>query len=151
MQKISGILPSSSRVTTVDVSKEAGSVRPGAPSFGRPVGESNLFKNSVVRSAHQAIQKHNELWDARSEQQDQAKIIQDMADSFFKTKNQIAHEKQLVKDFLTMNQPVEAPPTVEIPNIKLDEPSVMKQKSPGEMTEEELAAPDIGRYIDVVA
>ncbi|MCB0389738.1 MAG: hypothetical protein KDD58_00535 [Bdellovibrionales bacterium] len=150
MQKISGILPSSSRLTSVDV-KDAGAVRPGAPTFGRPVGESNLFKNSVVRSAHQAIQKHNELWSERSEQHDKAQVIQDMADSFFKSKNQMAHEKQLVSDFMTSRQPKDLPPTVSIPKISLDEPSVMKQKSSLEMSEEELNAPETGRYLDVIA
>ncbi|MCB0356251.1 MAG: hypothetical protein KDD40_04550 [Bdellovibrionales bacterium] len=150
MQKISGILPSSSRVTAVDV-KEGGVVRPGAPSFGRPMGESNLFKNSVIRSAHQAIQKQNELWDAREDEQNHSKTIQDMADAFFKSRHQLAKERALVNELVASQQPIEAPPTVSIPKIQLPEPQVMKDKTVTEMSEEELAAPEIGRYLNVVA
>lgn len=47
MEKISGILPATSRVSTVDLAS-SGSVRPGAPDYGRPIGSSALNKEAVT-------------------------------------------------------------------------------------------------------
>lgn len=136
----------------MDVSKEAGTVRPGAPSFGRAMGESNLQKNSIIRSAHQAIQKHNELWDKRTKDQDQVESIQKIADSFFKNKDQISKEKDLVNNIMfDQAQEVDIPPSVEIPEISLSEFKNASEKPRTEMTEQELELPDVGRYIDVMA
>ncbi|MDX9731104.1 MAG: hypothetical protein RBT63_04980, partial [Bdellovibrionales bacterium] len=53
MEKISGILPSSSRAKPVDP-KEASPVRPGTPSFGRPEGVSSLRKAKIGETANRA-------------------------------------------------------------------------------------------------
>ena len=150
MQKISGILPSSSRITSVDV-KEAGNVRPGTPSFGRPLGESNLMQNSVVRSAHQALQKHNELFAQRTREQEQATTIQRMADSFFKNKEQLTRENDLVDEMLRENSmPQDLPPTISIPRLE-GTPIVHGEKPLAELTPQDLEAPEVGRYVDVMA
>lgn len=52
MQKISGILPASARIQSVDMS-DSHSVRPGAPSFGRPEGSSSLAKPALIASNSQ--------------------------------------------------------------------------------------------------
>lgn len=52
MEKISGILPATSRVSTVDL-ESSGSVRPGAPNYGRPVGTSTLGQQSAVNHIKQ--------------------------------------------------------------------------------------------------
>jgi hypothetical protein len=46
MEKISGIIPSTQRVSSVDL-KDAAPVRPGTPSFGRPQGISSLAKPMI--------------------------------------------------------------------------------------------------------
>lgn len=64
MEKISGILPASSRISTVDL-QSSGSVRPGAPSYGRPVGSTSLSavnhinKDTVEEAKSKAIDSLN--------------------------------------------------------------------------------------------
>jgi hypothetical protein len=50
MQKISSIIPTSKRVANVDF-KESGALRPGTPSFGRPVGTSSLAEGRYLSTA----------------------------------------------------------------------------------------------------
>ncbi len=50
MEKISGILPSNSRLSSVDTESSQPS-RPGAPSTGRPVGSISLNKDRVTLSS----------------------------------------------------------------------------------------------------
>ena len=51
MEKISGIIPSTPRVTTVDLQSSASAARPGSPPFGRPMGTSALAENKAAREA----------------------------------------------------------------------------------------------------
>ncbi|MCB0342726.1 MAG: hypothetical protein H6626_14310 [Pseudobdellovibrionaceae bacterium] len=83
MDKISGILPSTSRIKSVDL-REAGAARPGMPSFGRPIGTSEL-SNSQNRAttAQAASAVHGQLMDARSKSQNDAAIAQKITDGFF--------------------------------------------------------------------
>lgn len=85
MEKISGILPGSSRVTAVDL-KEAGPVRPGTPSFGRPQGVSSLkevSRDSIFPTSQKAINSHNELNDWRSKDAKLAAVAAELSDRFF--------------------------------------------------------------------
>jgi hypothetical protein len=158
MQKISGILPSSNRLTTVDL-KESGATRPGAPSFGRPQGESSLLNNSIVRSAHRALQQHNEQFDRKTKEQKNAEEIQKMADNFFKTQSQMKSEFNLVNDLLVDDQLVSASvaPTVSIPEFETEE-EISSNDGPSEnikslraVSEVDYDAPEVGRYLDVHA
>ena len=155
MQKISGILPSSARITTVDL-KEAGTARPGSPSWGRPSGESNLKANSIVRSAHRALNRHNELMDVRSKDHMQAEIARRMSENFFKTKAQMAAEKALV-DSIRMEQALELnrAPVVDIPaegSIDSEFSDVAPVAAPQfDPSNEEHEIPIIGGNLDVVA
>ncbi|OQW49031.1 MAG: hypothetical protein A4S09_12725 [Proteobacteria bacterium SG_bin7] len=83
MQKISGILPGSTRVTSVDL-KSSRPVRPGVPSFGAPQGESNL-RDQVTRS-QLAMQDPNSIdvprW--RSKEDANAEIAKNITDQFFR-------------------------------------------------------------------
>ncbi len=83
MQKISGILPGSSRVTSVDL-KSSRPVRPGVPSFGAPHGESNL-RDQVTRS-QLTMQDPNSIdvprW--RSKEDANAEIARSITDQFFR-------------------------------------------------------------------
>jgi len=159
LQKISGILPSSARVTSVDL-RESGAARPGAPNFGRPIGESNLMNNSITRSAHRALQQHNELSSKRTKEQQQAQEIQKMADEFFKTKTQINKENDLAKD-LILDQETSLAPTIDIPTLDSQELESLgirdthqaqnKSMSALDLDDEEMNLPEVGRYIDVMA
>jgi hypothetical protein len=83
MQKISGILSASSRVTSVDM-KEAPPVRPGTPGFGRPEGVSSLRERpSAVDALRKGRQIQDDLFSARSKESQQAESVAQMSDRFF--------------------------------------------------------------------
>ncbi len=77
MDKISRILPSSSRVTSVDM-RDAHAVRPGAPLFGRPSGRSALAQQ--IRAPH--FQPEDITYSNPVDQRNSS-IVQDLAEKFF--------------------------------------------------------------------
>jgi len=87
MEKISGIVPASRRVQGVNL-KDSQPVRPGVPTFGRPIGVSTLAQGGPT-TAEKAVAAHNELMARRSGDAHKPQIIEDMADKFF-LKNQQA-------------------------------------------------------------
>ena len=83
MQKISGILPSTPRIASVDM-KEGQAARPGGPSFGRPLGSSNgPGREALATTAQIAGQRHEELMDRRSKDMRDAELVKHMSDDFF--------------------------------------------------------------------
>ena len=82
MEKISSILPSSPRIKAVDLS-ESGSVRPGAPSFGAPVGKAAINGGNAPTTAEKAVAAHNALMSRRSGDAHHPQLIRDMTDKFF--------------------------------------------------------------------
>jgi hypothetical protein len=48
MEKLSGIIPTSKRVTASDPRPPGTAARPGAPSFGRPIGTSALAEQKLA-------------------------------------------------------------------------------------------------------
>ena len=60
MEKISGILPASSRVTSVDL-KSSGAVRSGTPNYGRPVGLSTAAKREIAAEAKAQAMHKNQM------------------------------------------------------------------------------------------
>lgn len=84
MDKISSILPSSARVTSVDM-QDAHPVRPGTPSFGRPVGVSHLRRNLSMSSIDQQLMNTN-LTERQRDGLNKAKIVQDISAGFFMKK-----------------------------------------------------------------
>jgi hypothetical protein len=101
MEKISGILPSSPRIMSVDL-REAAAVRPGVPSFGRAEAVSSLKSRNVPETATEkttagisaSLQREHLDW--RSKEAKEANIASDMSSQFF-LKNQKAADK-FVKD-----------------------------------------------------
>ena len=83
MNKISGILPSSARVTSVDL-KASGTARPGGPNFGRPVGRSAPAR-ADLSTAQKAMVELDKLERMKPPLEPQVKIVHDMADKFFMT------------------------------------------------------------------
>jgi len=95
LEKISGIVKGSARVSSVDL-KSAAPLRSGTPSFGRPVAESTQLNTSGLTTAQKAVALHKELAEKRKATE-QPLIIQNMADQFFmKNRNEAV---ATVKDF----------------------------------------------------
>lgn len=84
MQKISGILPSTPRIASVDMN-ESSALRPGGPSFGRPVGVSELSSrgDNKTSTAQIAGQRHDELLGLRSKELRDAESVKRLSDGFF--------------------------------------------------------------------
>lgn len=93
MDKISSILPSSARVSSVDM-REAAPVRPGAPGFGRPEGASSLREREkevaramAARADATTAQRGNEALQAqmdwRAKEDRGAAIAKTMSEKFF--------------------------------------------------------------------
>lgn len=81
MEKISHIVRGSSRVSSADA-KGSSAVRPGAPSYGRPIGESPQPSMQTESTAARAVALHNEMLDAkRARSQDH--VVTALADQFF--------------------------------------------------------------------
>lgn len=81
MNKISSILPSSSRVTAVDM-QDAHPIRPGTPSFGRPVGVSH-GRDHISRSSIDAQLMNESLSMRQRGDLEKAKLVQDISAGFF--------------------------------------------------------------------
>lgn len=81
MEKISRVVRGNARVASTDL-KNAAPVRPGAPSFGRPVGESTAATPSAGTTAAKAVAIQKEMDEAKKTHA-QSAIVQQMADSFF--------------------------------------------------------------------
>ncbi len=82
MDKISGILPGSSRVTSVDLNA-ASPVRPGTPGFGSPTGRSTA--NQMQRSSATMVNPNSidvPRW--KSKEDLHAEIAKRVTDGFFR-------------------------------------------------------------------
>lgn len=86
MEKISGILPSTSRITSVDL-KSSGAVRSGTPSYGRPVGLSAPAAREIERTTAQNARAVHEQLMSRRSLDPRAQIVEKMADNFFVNRN----------------------------------------------------------------
>jgi hypothetical protein len=88
MEKISGILKTSQRVTSVDM-KDAPPIRPGTPAFGRPEGTSALKDRKTAADAAEAAQAaHQTMMHWRTREGQNAKAVNDIADRFFSANRQ---------------------------------------------------------------
>lgn len=82
MEKISGILPSSPRIASVDM-KESSPVRPGAPGFGRAEGTSALRQAKIGETASRAVKISQDQLDWRSKDMKNAATVRELTDRFF--------------------------------------------------------------------
>lgn len=98
MEKISSIVPKSRRVSAVDMNS-APAVRPGAPSFGRPVGASTAGLKDQSTTAEKAVAEMGHMSDVRRLSAANADIVEQMANNFF------------------LKKTVEAPAPIEIPEL----------------------------------
>jgi hypothetical protein len=146
MDKISGILPSSSRISGVDL-KEAPPTRPGAPGFGRPEGISTL-KDSLgpQDTARRGIDAKADQMDWRHKDAHNSQIVQGITDGFFaKNKKNVgdggpetrADESVTVKNAPIFQSPVASRPAGFTDSFK---PSRSFSVEPEEETEFERSA-----------
>lgn len=87
MEKISGIIPSSPRVASVDM-REAAPVRPGTPGFGRPEGVNNLRDRELARAVaapvgERSVEIQQAQMDWRGKEERGAAIAKTMSERFF--------------------------------------------------------------------
>lgn len=157
MEKISHIVPGKPRVSTADV-KSAAPVRPGTPSFGRPVGTSTAGTQDFMTTAQKATELMTQQEEKRAREMKNAQLVQHAADQFFMSKG-----RSLAKS----SEGRETEPRSEIgamPRMDLKPPALSNQVSVdgprevgGEMpSEPELISPPEkytprGSYIDVRA
>ncbi|MGE0526160.1 MAG: hypothetical protein AB7G93_20145 [Bdellovibrionales bacterium] len=81
MEKISGIVRGNARTASVDL-KSMAPVRPGAPSFGGPVGTSTAGNSESLSTARKALALHSQMEEAKKVRgEDQT--VQILADQFF--------------------------------------------------------------------
>lgn len=83
MEKISGIIKSSPRLQSVDM-RDSMPVRPGTPTFGRPVGVSSLTDNQVFnQTSVKANGIQNQMSDWRTKDAEKADIARRVSEGFF--------------------------------------------------------------------
>lgn len=83
MEKISHIVRGNARVSSVDL-KSGQAARPGAPAFGRPVGESPAPSNREETTASRAVAIQQEMAEQKKQAAtDKEKMVAQMADNFF--------------------------------------------------------------------
>lgn len=163
MEKISGIVPSSRRVSSVDL-KNSPPVRPGTPSFGRAQGISTLGEQNKPTTAQLAIAKQDELRNKRSLSEKSPAMVQDMADRFFMQKKK---ESEKVED-LDINMgwspsadgattanidtrmaPIDMDTQISEPSVKAKSENFFAKAEAVPIEEQEFTPP--GSYLDVVA
>ena len=116
MEKISNIVRGSSRVASVDV-KGSAAVRPGAPSFGRPMGESSAGPLPAETTAARAVAIHNEMNEAKKVRSQDVMAAQ-LADSFFMSRIRRPADEEVT---VTVPQPPVAKEEVEAPEMEAAE------------------------------
>jgi hypothetical protein len=82
MEKISRIVAGSQRVASVDL-KNAAAVRPGTPSFGRPIGISHGDEPDARTTAQKAIEIFNQREDKKATEARDTQMVRTMASNFF--------------------------------------------------------------------
>lgn len=81
VEKISGIVRGNPRVASADV-KNSAPLRPGTPSFGRPVSESAAVAPRLTSTASRAAALHESIVEG-NKAVSQERVLSRMADDFF--------------------------------------------------------------------
>lgn len=115
MEKISGIIPSSRRVSSVDL-QNANPVRPGTPTFGRPIGISTLAPEILSPStAQKALAEFDVQMSPKRPIDPKADIVKNMTESFFMKRSSEAPQGGVKDvDFNPPQQELILPPVDEI-------------------------------------
>lgn len=153
MEKISGILPQSARVASVDL-KESSPVRPGTPAFGRTEGVSSLRDAKIGQTASRAAKISETQLDWRAKDMQNAATVRDLSDRFFKSNQRAAEPVQDGRSEAVLNI---APMAAARPSVTtgLDLDTVAGAGFQPEMPSTEASQPNglhpRGSFVDVVA
>jgi hypothetical protein len=82
MEKISRIVGGSQRVASVDL-KNTPAVRPGTPTFGRPVGNSTQTDHDSMTTAQKAVELMVQRDDKKAAETRDTQMVRQMANNFF--------------------------------------------------------------------
>lgn len=115
MDKLSGILPSSPRVKSVDL-KNAQPARPGAPLFGRPQGSVSSDR-LTLSSAAKDLAFQETLAARNPREAAQVQIAKDVTRKFFETRLEEPVSYATAQDRQDVS--MEAPMTSEIPTTEV--------------------------------
>lgn len=130
MEKISGIIAASPRLKSADV-QSSPPVRPGAPSFGRPVGESTLAHRKDLTTA----QKANMIREQMNEDKKRLKeldLVENLSEKFFMTQME--------------QRPLETRPSM--PDVQDFIQAPVEESSFGDLSPEEMKYIPKGYYLD---
>lgn len=81
MEKISGIISPSARLKSTDL-QNSPPVRPGAPSFGRPLGEVTLAQRKDLTTAQKANMLREQMIEDKKRFREQ-QMVEDLTNRFF--------------------------------------------------------------------
>lgn len=151
MEKISGILSSSPRVSSVDL-KSSLPVRPGVPSFGRPQGEVTQVRMDGRTTAEKAVAEHMKLQDKRRGEEFHSEIARDLSHQFFIQNSKDAQPAGAVSmpaDMInTIGDSTATSPHLTLPESSRDDQLEATSRL---MAHDDMDAPEVGRYLDVHA
>lgn len=82
MEKISSIVPRSRRVASTDLAS-APAVRPGTPSYGRPIGSSTMGTKDILTTAQRAMAEQQKVAENRKTSALSPDLVEDMTNRFF--------------------------------------------------------------------
>lgn len=123
MEKLSSILPSSPRVTSVDLD-EAPPARPGAPAFGRKQGRNTISDRITLSKQAKEMAAQDTMMVKNPKEAARAKMVEEINRNFFNTrvkpveaevpKAEVVTEAlvtaPMVEDELFVPEPLEMPP-----------------------------------------
>ncbi|MFK8137652.1 MAG: hypothetical protein AB8E15_04745 [Bdellovibrionales bacterium] len=108
MRKISGILPSNSRITSVDL-KNSQPVRSGdAAHFGRSIVKSEVVRTAPKLTLNEAPKVYDKVSARRTKDQANAEIVRKMSSSFFDTRLNKTELKPMTEQMIAAQKPVRA-------------------------------------------
>jgi len=151
MEKISSIVPRSKRVAGTDLAS-APAVRPGAPSYGRPIGVSTAGHKDQMTTAQKAVAEQQRMQDARKTSALTPDLVEDMTNRFFLQRMTSAPAEGpsigLQPALPQVEGPIVAAPHAE--DVTLEDPASTPEQI-DEITNPTEEYVPVGSYIDVNA
>lgn len=97
MEKMSGILPASPRVTSVDL-KDSPPARPGAPSHGKKAGRNTVADRISLSPRAKEMAAEQTLLGKKAEEASRIKAVNEINRKFFETRLQPAEKSGTVSE-----------------------------------------------------
>lgn len=138
MEKISGVLGSSPRLKSTDL-QSSSAIRPGMPTFGRPVGETTIAQRKDLTTAQKANMIREKMaLDKKTRAE--VRSIERMQEQFFLSKPDIQVQPAKVDQII--NEVAELRPQIEEGEISLTDPN---------LSDSDMKFTPKGSYVDVSA